>query len=386
MSDTYLYRQAIPEQAQTRNTNQVRRELSKLAGLEGTATVEGLGVDPGDYILEGEYRGKYAALMVQELEELFSAGKYDTVPYYAQDGSLREAGYYALANVDTSPSDPRRDSVQEFDGGLTKEGTRQSHRRRLTVNPLEIPGSGQRNDFGNAEECLVAIPSDADKRTWFETESKAREPVAVAETVQVEGVDGSLDVDLVDAYAVGLPAKFELVYDVDYDLDGQADVVLWDDHDRAKIDDAGVNSWQWVFDTDHEYRGVPVVDTGRLRLYLDTLGGLAAETWDASTTSWTSVSLPMSDWTLHDVDVTTISPVKVEAQVVFRDPTQSPAGEFALNLIARRGRGVAHWLVPASVSDPTPPGLVDKLDPIADEAIVRGQESLGLIDRSEVRR
>ena len=380
MSDTYLYRQAVPEQAQTRTVSQVRRELSKLAGIEGTSSVEDLGVSPGDYVLVGEYRGKYAEVMARELEELFSADDaYATVPYFAQDGGLPEAGYYSLSNVDVGRSDPRHESVQEFDGVLTKEGTRESHRRSISVNPQQV----HRNDFGNSTEALVAIPTSAENQFWYDRESKTRDAVTVASTVSGEGSQG--DVDLVDAHGVSeLTAPFELVYDVDYDTDGQVDVILWDDHDRAKLDSDGVNSWQWVFSTSHEYSGVPVVDTGRLRLSLDTTNGVQAEEYDASTESWTSVSLPASDWVLHAWDVVEIAPNRIQVQVEFANASSNE--RRALNLVARRGRRRVQWLVPESVSEPTPQGLVDKLGPVADESVLRPQSTLGLISREEVRR
>ncbi len=380
MSDTYLYRQAIPEQAQTRTVSQVRRELSKLAGIEGASQVEDLGVSPGDYVIEGQYRGKYAPLMARELEELFSADDaYATVPYFAKDGSLPGAGYYSLSNVDVGRSDPRHESVQEFDGVLTKEGTRESHRRSITVNSQQV----HRNDFGNSTEALVAIPAAAENRFWYDRESRTREEVSVASTASGEGSKG--DVDLVDAHGVSeLTAPFELVYDVDYDTDGQVDVILWDDYGREKLDAEGVNSWQWVFSTSHGYSGTPVIDTGRLRVYLDTTGGLQAEEYDSSSESWTGVSLPASDWTLHDCDVVEVAPNRVHVQVEFENASTNEVR--ALNLIARRGRRLVHWLVPNSIEDPTPDGLVDRLQPVADESVLRPQSSLGLIAREELRR
>lgn len=395
MSDQYLYRLGVPEQSQTRTQSQLQRQLSRLAGLDGASTVEDLGVDPGDRVLEGQYRGRYAGIMAQEMEELFGAD-YGPVPFYAPDGSPVD-GYFELSNINVGRFDPRSGGVHEFDGVLTKEGTRESHRRALRCRPQEV----HRNDYGNTKEALVAVPSSASRRVWYQRETQQREPVTVASSVDVEGADGAMSVDLVDAYAVGLSAPFELVYDVDYETSGAVDVVLWDDHDRAKYDEDGVNSWQWVFSPSHEYAGVPVVDTGRLRLRLDTSGGLTAmeyrtEGYGAkgygtlaygdAVGDWTSMSLPSSDWELWDVDITTITPVKIQAQVVFRDPTQSPPGEYALDLVARRGRDRVHWLVPSSVDDVTPTGLQSLLDPIADPAVVRGQESLGLIDRGETRR
>ncbi|MCD2204405.1 hypothetical protein [Halobacterium sp. KA-6] len=377
MSDTYLYRQAIPEQAQTRTSSQQRRQLSKLAGLQSGSSVEDLGGDPGEYTLVGQYRGKYAELMAEELEELFGPDNdFDTVPYYSQDGQLRETGYYALSNMDVGRSDPRRDSVQDFDGRLTREGTRQSHRRSLRVDPQQV----HRNDYGNETSALVAIPTAAGKRTWYKRETQAREPVSVIETVQCEG--SQADVDLVDARAVDFSAPYELVYDVSYDAGGQCDVILWDDHDREKIDSEGVNSWQWVFATSHEYSGVPVVDTGRLRLHLNETQGLTAETYDPTTDSWTSAGLPTSDWSLRDVDITTVSPLRVEAQLEFSHPSE---GVFALNLVAWRGRDRVQLLVPDSVEAATPQGLQDYLDSIAAPEVVRSHGSLGLIAREEVR-
>lgn len=386
MTRKKLYNIDIPSDSQTNATLQgLGHEIESLSGLDtDVPAVETLGTQSGDQSIDASFANQRARVTAAELEELLSANGFDKLPYYTPESPGRQGdGYIAVEGGSVETASVHEDRVQVVSATFTRSGGRGDSRRTLSVNPAEIPDADERNDFGNVDECLVAIPTTAGKRTWFNTETKAREPVVVESSVEAEG--GQLD--LVDAYAVGLPGKMELVHDAGYD-EHRVGVILWDDREYDDRDglDGGDLAWQRCYKTSHEFSGSPVVDTGRLRLSLDTTGGLTAETFDSSTASWTATSLGASDWTLHDVDVTTISPVKVEAQVVFRDPSQSPPGEFALNLIARRGREVAHWLVPASVSEPTPQGLRDRLDPVADEAIVRGQESLGLIDRSEVRR
>ncbi|WP_338844103.1 hypothetical protein WHO98_12160 (plasmid) [Halobacterium salinarum] len=378
MSETYLYRQAIPEQAQTDTSSQQRRQLSKLATIDSGSTVTDLGGDPNEITLRGQYRGRYADLMAEELDELFGpANSFDVVPYYSSTGRLRAAGYYALSSMDVGRADPRRASVQTFDGRLTREGTRQSHRRSLHVQPQRV----HRTDYGNETRALVSIPSAASKRTWYKRETQERAPVSATETIACEG--DQANVDLVDAQTVDLSPPYELVYDVSYEAGGQCDVVLWDDHGRSKIDDTGVPSWQWVFATSHEFCGVPIIDTGNIRIHLDETTGITVDQY--TDTTWTTLDLPPTDWHLHDVDITTISPIRIEAHLTFTHNDNSD-DSYTLRMLARRGRATTQFTVPSSVSTPTPSGLRDSLAPIADPSVRRPTSQLGLIARKEVRR
>lgn len=381
MPDKNLYNIRIPSDSQVdAGLDGLGQEIESLSGLDADVpVVELLGVQSGDQSIQASYANQRAQVTAAELEELMSANGFDKLPYYTPSEPGRQGdGYIAIGDGSVETASVHEDRVQVVSGTFTRSGGRASDRRRLRCRPQEV----HRNDYGNVKEALVAIPGSARKRTWYQRATQAREPVMVAESVDVEGGQ----VDLVDAYTVGLSAPFDLVYDQEYAAGHRVDIVLWDTRgyeDRNGLSDGDL-AWQRCYKTSHEYSGAPVVDTGRLRLWLDDVDGLTAESWDAASSAWTQLSLPSSDWQLRDRTITTISPVKIQAQVEFEN---TATGElFALDMVARRGREVVHWLVPSSVDDVTPTGLQSLLDPIADPAVVRGQESLGLIDRGEIRR
>jgi len=384
MPTRQLYNIRIPSDAQTQASVQgLGHELESLSGLDADAPIiEALGIQGGENSINATYSNERAPVTAQELEELLSASGFEHIPYYTpSDPGGAGDGYIAVEDGSVEAASVHDTRVQSVSGTFTRSGDRGNDRRSLTVEPAEV----NRNDFGNQTEALVAIPSAAEKRTWYARENQEREAVVVESTVEAAG--GSLD--LVDASSVSLSASHELVHDVAYDEEWRTDITLWDTYGYSAPDDPDAGympAWGKVYRTGHEYSGVPVVDTGRLRLSLDEANGLSVEEYDPGTDSWSSTSLPTSDWELFDVDVTGISPVKAAAQCVFRNPTTTPSGEYALNLVARRGRSVVHWLTPDSVSDPVPDGLVDYLDPVADPAMLRPNNSLGLIAREEVRR
>jgi len=384
MPTRQLYNLRIPSDGQSDSgLAGLGHDIESLSGLDSDQpVVEALGISSGENSINATYSNPRAPVTSSEMEELLSASGFEHIPYYmpANPGQSGD-GYIAVEDGSVQTASAHDTRVQSVSATFTRSGTRGDHRRQLKTNVSEV----HRNEYGNEKTALVAIPATAGKRTWFKRKTRDREAVAVESTVEAEG--GQLD--LVDASAVSMSPRYQLIYDVGYDEEWRTDITLWDDMGYASKDDAGVSyapAWMKVYRTGHEFEGVPVVDTGRLRLYLDEANGLSVEEYDSGTDSWSSTSLPTSDWELFDVDVTGISPVKVGAQCVFRNPTTTPSGEYALNLVARRGRSVVHWLTPDSVSDPVPDGLQDYLDPVADPAVLRPNNSLGLIAREEVRR
>lgn len=376
MPTKQLYNVRIPQDAQTDAGLQgLGHELESLSG-PGTdeAIVEALGVQSGEHTISASFAHKHAAKVAAELEELLQAGGYDYIPYYNPETG--EGKYIGVEDGSVQTASVHEDRVQVVEASFTPKGTLGSHRRRIRVRPQTV----HRNDFGNDTSALVAIPSAAEKRTWYNRETQSREPVSIVETVS-----GELgDVDLLDARAVDFANPYELVYKVPYDEEYRVGVVLWDTRGHASRDDLeGDVQWWKAYQASHEYSGVPVVDTGRLRLYLDEQAGLSAETYDSSQDTWNQVGLPDSEWSLRDVDITTVSPLRVEAQLEFSHPEE---GLFALNAVAGRGRDSVQLLVPESVEAATPQGLRDRLDEVAAPEAVRAHGSLGLITREEVRR
>jgi len=157
---------------------------------------------------------------------------------------------------------------------------------------------------------------------------------------------------------------------------------VWDDHGRAKLDDDGINAWQWCFSTGHEFAGAAVLDNGLVRVELDA--GLAVEAYMSGDDSWSSVGLGASDWELDDWSLSRIGPSRVEAACRFRDPTAG--SEYWLDLRLPRGYERPQWVVAQQETPPTPSGLQDLLDPVADRQDYRAGAVQGLVDRGEVSR
>jgi len=367
-----LYSLVIPANAQTVSRSEIQRNLATHGLLdESSAAVESLSLEPGEQALVGQFRGKYASMMAAEIEELFDAGNISSVPFFDPAGSKSD-GYYSLKNVDVEPLDPNLAYVQKFDGALTKEGTREEMHRRVTTNRYQAE-----NDFGNQQTAYVGVPAAATDVAWYNRETEATEPVSVVETRTAEHGD----VDVVDAQASSFDSP-ALVFDLPYQQEAKVDTVVWDDHDRAKLDSDGINAWQWVFASGHEFDGSPVIDNGLVRVrFADSL---TVEEYDTSADAWTAVSLGDSSWELDAWDITRIGPVRVDGHVRFRDPTQSPTAYFTLDMSLKRGYFAPQWVVPESVDESTPGGLRTLLDPVANESIVDSQGEQTLISRSDL--
>lgn len=370
-----LYTLAIPANAQTLTRSEIRRNLAKHGLLdESTAAVESLSLEPGQQVFRGQFRGKYARLMAKEVEELFDAANITSIPFYDPDQDAPEDGYYSLENIDIEPADPNLTEIQDFDGVLTKEGTRESKRRAVRTNDYQ-----PENDFGNEQSAYVGVPTAAASDVqWYNPETEQTEPVSVVETRTAE--HGSVDV--VDAQASSFSDP-SLVFDLDYRDEGKVDTVLWDDHDREKLDADGINAWQWVFSTAHEFSGSPVVDNGLVRVRFD--GGIGVEEWDDASSTWTDVALGTSDWSLSGWDVTRISPTRTAVQCRFVNAEHSKS-PYHLDMSVKRGYQWPQWTVPDGGTPPTPSGLQDLLSPVANGQDYSPQMVQGLVSRTEVRR
>lgn len=377
MSNRELYSLVIPENAQTLTRSEIERNIAKHGLLDSANTsVESVSLEPGQQVLRGQYRGRYARLMAAEVEELFDASGFSAVPFYDPDRASPEDSYYALENVDIEALDPNLDEIREFDGVLTKKGTREGKRRSVATTVKQHDNQ----DFGNDQTAYIGVPGEATAVEWLNAETQATESVSVVETRECE--HGS--VEIVDAQASSYTSP-SLVYDLAYEREGKVDVVVWDDHGREKLDEDGINTWQWCFSASHEFAGTPRIENGLVRVSLDTAGGLEVEAWDDAASEWSSVSLGSSSWEFDGWDITRITPVRVDAQCRFIDPSQNPTASYSLDMSLKRGWEWPQWIVPPGEEPPTPSGLIDLLDPVADESDYSPQGEQGLVDRTAVR-
>lgn len=373
MTDTYIHNIRVAADAQRQSSRGQSANIATDGVLDDDlASVEALSLDPDERRLEATIRGTYAEKVAGELEAVFTGSGFSTLAVYSPTGdSSGLEGYFVFESGSLERASMHDDRVQSVEATLRREGTRASHYRRVRVNPTPVV-----NDFGSDSTAYIGIPGSASLVTWFDRASKAREAVSVVETRTGEGGD----VYIVDATDVSLTAPYELVYNVPYAGEHPVGVVAWDTRGHASKHDAdGVLQWAKTYRTTHEYSGVPVVDTGLLRLYLDTSNGLAAEEYTSG--SWSAVSLPASDWQLSAVDVTAVQPMRVEAQLTFENTSTSEVASVLM--VARRGATTGQFLRVADSA--TPAGLATHLDPVASGSDVVPEADRGLIARSELR-
>lgn len=393
MASKTLYTLAVPRDAQTSTRSELQRNLSKQGVLQSdVAAVEAVSLDPGQQILQGQYRGRYSDLMAAEFEELFDASGIEAVPFYSRSDRTQTDGYYTLENTTVQPLDPRAADVSQFDGVLTRVGSRTSHWRAVRTSP--VPAT---NDFGTGTGAWVGVPERAQKVRWFDPVGGTIEAATVQETVPAE-------VQNVARYDVTEPTFSEptLLYDLPYQYEGATDLRVWDDSNRSRFEPPdndtvgsvtvgsatvggrGIPRWQAVFRTDHEYQGTTLVENAILRLEFDEeRGHLRASRWSGSVGDYATVHLGGSDWHLFDVDLTHIGLDHVDAQVEFESPS---GGFFNLNMSLKRGYRNALWTVPDNESGPTPSGLITRLDPIAHPSDTDPNATQDVIRRKEVRR
>jgi hypothetical protein len=376
MPDTFIHNVKVSADSQRQSSRDQSANIATSGVLdEDLASVEAISLDPEQDRLEATIRGRYAAKVSRELEGLFGASGFDSVVVYTPGDSGGREGYYVLEDGTLERASMHDDRIQSVEGSIRRKGTRASHYRTITVQPVQ-----ERNDFGNETTAYVGLPSVATERAWYQSESKDMEAVSVVETKSGEGGD----IDIVDAQSVSFTAPFDLIYSVPYDQEHPVGVVVWDTRGlSSKLDADDVLQWAKVYRTSHDYVGLPIIDTGRLRLEFDTTGGtLTATEWNDSTSTWDAVSLGTSDWQLNSLDVRSITPVRVEGRVGFENP--STGAEYAFRLVADRGHQAVQWLQPENESDPAPSGLIDLLAPVASASVLDVQPNRGLQARSEV--
>jgi hypothetical protein len=382
----YVYTSYIPEEAQRGQSleGQSRRrvETDGIVGQDASVTTP-ISVEPGQERLTGQYRGDRADLMAAELRELGNAGSDDSgfaiVPYYTEPARSEADGYVSLEQISVGPIDPSSRLAYQYDGALSRAGTRRSKYRALTTSQQSID-----HPFGNTTSARVAVPATATEVAWTNPETGATElPTAIATRSAEFG-----DVAIYDASNASF-ANPTLVYDVDYRDEPDVDVRAWDDRGHTDREDAdGVRQWQRVFSSTHDHIGRRVLSTGLLRLTFDVANStLSAETWDDGAGAWTDTALGTSDWELAAIDIgrrtdQQLAPNRADAVTKWADSTS--LSTYTLNLTLRRGADAATFYRLEDSQSGVPSGLQDLLAPIADDVILDAQDAQTLRPRSEV--
>ncbi|AXR78981.1 hypothetical protein [Natrarchaeobaculum sulfurireducens] len=332
-----------------------------------------------------KFNGPDATMRALELHELLNSPHHAPLPvaidvpgydgYYVADDATRNTKLAEGGDAD----------YERIDTSLTRAGTDQRLVRALEAAPRLAD-----HEFGNDLEAHIALPTDARKVRWFDPDSGDRELAEPVETVATAYGD-------VDVYDLeGWPDyEFDpddpseaplLVYEIDKDRDAEADVRLWDTRGYESLEDGGRRRWQYVFSKDHEYDGAIVLDTGRLRLWLDEDDGTVdAQELDSSEAEWTDLELAAEQpesVAVFDIDVREIGMVRDRVQVTF-----DVDGElFAMDAILQAGHDAVLVDIPDGESGPIPADVESWLEPIAAETIVDAQPTKQLIERNNVRK
>ena len=391
-----LYTIDLPDadagQPQDRIGSQVRQ--SGLIDGGGTAT-EQIATENVDLTLQGQWRyGKrFAKKAARELESL-AAGGYESLPLFdvSSDELGRKTGYYEIESVDVSPAREDGEDVFEFTVGVSDAGTREEVWRAVRTTQELVDTL-----FDGSDVSYVAIPSEATKAQWFDSQ-EGTEKANPVDTVGSEF--GSVDRYDPNDSVFDNPT---LLYELPFEREGRVDAKVWDDRNRAKFwtfedngDTVDVNQWPHVFNTAWEFDGSPVIDTGRLRLRIiedpddneanadvlnvqsgetvtiqsgetetfsraevngtldvqgtleltgDDIGdasGLVAEEWDSEVQEWQQIELPNTSWSVLDADLTVIGPSEVQVQLTWTDGESN----VAVDGVFDRGDNSVLWVSP----------------------------------------
>lgn len=380
---TQLYLTPLPDVDARRADKAVASAIEQAGLLEqgGTAT-ENIATENVDLVTEGQIRlGRLVSSKVGSEIDSLSESAYTTLPLYDPSASSlgRARGYYEVENADVQAAKPGVEHVFEYTLTLTIAGTREDARRAVRTNPQAVAGAFPSDATGP----VIWIPAAATDVRWY-SDANGTEPAT--QTNSAEAEYGTVaQYDPTDATAAA-PA---LTYDLPFDADGPTDTRVSDTRDRSKFaTTAGgdsVNVWPHAYHTGYQFDGTPVIDTGRIRLYLganpagSTRDDIAAETYDAGTDAWVAAGLDATNpWTLTDWSLTRIRPARATVRTRWSDGTD----EYTLDGIAERGTDGVVWTVPDNEPTPTPTGLTNLLGPTSRAPGELAFAVQGLIDRS----
>lgn len=350
------------------------------AGLleEGGVATEAIGTDDVDVTVRGQWRfgERFAKKVARELESLAASGYEALALFEADTADLgRKTGYYEIESVDVNPAHPSSEDVFEYTVGLGETGTHETHWRAVKTAVEDVDTTLADGDGG-----LVGIHADARKTRWFDAD-EVTEPASVETTRSGEFADVALYDP--DASTFDDPT---LLYELDFEDEGPADVRVFDDRGLSKWwvyeangETVEVNRWPHVYHTAAEYEGAPVLDNGLLRLHFDEdAGEVTAEEWNAGIDEWGEVTLNHGDLELFDADLRSIGPAGVTARVTFAEPSG-----VTRPCLVKLQRGIDGVLVRKAPGHDLDPAIEDLFEPIASDQPTDPNPAQTVIARSE---
>jgi hypothetical protein len=370
-------------------TDTRRRQETQLAerGLlsSGDVRVEQVSNDAADLRLSGRIRPPIpedkAPMVAQELSELIGSD-IGPLPLFDFEGEPRaESGYYEIADGDVEPLQADRREIFDYQLSLSRVGDRGGTFRavRTTAQTVSHP-------FGSDPGVSVYIPDDVRKVRWYNRATEETQPATATGTV--ESHQGTLR-----EYGLGaVGGEMSLLYDLELPTDTTAAYVFEAPNLSApKFDPDGNRNWPIIYDPEHDLAAgaLYILSGQQLRVALrEPEDGftpfIVAQRYDASQDEWQNVGIDNTiPWRPADVDLRSIDPQRLSAQVLFADGTGS---DFAVNISVTLGANRATITPAAGESGSMPSGLVTKLTPIARTSQTVARPVRTTVSQREVRR
>jgi len=363
-----------------------RQNLAQQGFLSSSGSrVESLTTDPSAVSLSGRLRPPIPVtlvpLLADEIEEL-AAGDIGPLSLTTPSNTDRRKlnGYYHIEDASVQPPHPSRRGIQRYDVSLTRAGGRGSHYRAVRTQPQSIDNPVP---AVSADPVIpIYLPVQAQKRQLYNPDSGAT--TGLDATSQVDSAIGTLAA----ITSSELSSEERLVlYDASYTRDISALYVFDDRGFSSKTDGNDNRQWQAVFDPSHDLEGQSrfVVSTQRLRVYLTGLTTPDIEAEEYSAGSWSSISIPTTDWEILDVDLRRVGLHSASVQLRLQDTTNI-SDVRTVNLYFAFGDESITVGVPPTESSTIPPGITDRLEPIArsNNSIIQPERTL--VPKREVRK
>jgi len=369
----------LPTTTTDRARGQVGSAIAQSGLLEeGGTAVENVATENVDFRKQGRIQEgltlsrKFADELNSLSESTFTALRL----YDPADPGWRRRGYYEVESIDVTAAQEGRDDLYEYDARLTQAGTFEDHVRAVETNIESVDTS-----LATGFDAEIAIPAAATRPRWF-SQADGPEP---ANALRTEASEYG-DVAFYDPSLTSIDNP-TLIYRLPFESDGPTDVRVYDDRDRAKfattVNGDDVNVWTHAYHTGYQFDGDPVVDTGRLRLTLDTdTDSVVAETWDDGTSAWTDAGVTMGDYALSDYSFTRIGPANVRVRVTLTDTTTGDDSDVLVSL--RRGRNDLLLRPAPNTGGTLPTAATSVFGPVASDQDTDPNPSQGIRARSDI--
>lgn len=378
-----LYNLPVRDEWIIRLGTQSQRNTAAISPVsEGDESVaKTVSLQPGEIPFEFLVPGDRSETIAQSFKELLNSS-YEQIPLFTVGDKNDLDGYYTPSRGDARPVDALGEgSVHRVNAVLKEAGKAASRFRAIETQPN--PLVNQVTTDSTQSFTRVAAPAAASNVHWYDAVSGAVFDAVPVDSTPVQTEFGG--VDLFDPSAAFTTDRPTLTYDVDYADQGKTDVRVWDTNGNInRADSDGNVQWSRVFSSSHDFRGVPVVSNGAVRVFGRVTTHVDADTWDNANSTWSFATGPdAAPWELQEIDLRKLSPVGVDMRWRFRNTSTGQTHALAATL--KRGRDVLHFENPdPGAQTTTPDPIRSMLNPIASRQTKIADPALGLIEKSKI--